>query len=178
MGTVRGTVGTTGQKGLSPVPPLYKGDRDTQPPPRDNSTITITVVGDPAPQGSKRHVGHGVLVESSKRVKPWRADIREAALPHLGRRIDTGPVAVHLAFRLKAPKSLRKADQGGAVAKRPDLDKLARAALDALTGVLWADDSQVASLTATKRYAHPGEPTGLTITVINRPRRFRATLSA
>ena len=34
--------------------------------------ITLTVRGLPAPQGSKRHIGRGVMVESSKRVKPWR----------------------------------------------------------------------------------------------------------
>ena len=27
---------------------------------------------EPAPQGSKRHVGGGRLIEASKRVKPWR----------------------------------------------------------------------------------------------------------
>lgn len=34
------------------------------------STTTIIVHGIPAPQGSKRHVGNGVLLESSKMVKP------------------------------------------------------------------------------------------------------------
>ena len=29
----------------------------------------------PAPQGSKKHVGRGILVESSTKVKPWRQDI-------------------------------------------------------------------------------------------------------
>ena len=30
--------------------------------------IEIKVIGLPAPQGSKRHVGHGVMIESSKKV--------------------------------------------------------------------------------------------------------------
>lgn len=33
--------------------------------------IGFHVIGLPAPQGSKKHVGHGVMVESSKKVKPW-----------------------------------------------------------------------------------------------------------
>jgi Holliday junction resolvase RusA-like endonuclease len=41
--------------------------------------LVITVFGQPAPQGSKRHVGHGVMVESSKKVKPWRQDVVAAA---------------------------------------------------------------------------------------------------
>ena len=35
-------------------------------------TRRFAVLGLPAPQGSKRHVGEGRMVESSKRVKPWR----------------------------------------------------------------------------------------------------------
>ena len=33
-----------------------------------------------APQGSKRHLGNGVLVESSKRVKPFRTDLQGVAI--------------------------------------------------------------------------------------------------
>ena len=37
----------------------------------------ITVEGiEAAPQGSKRHVGRGIMIESSKRVKPWRDAVR------------------------------------------------------------------------------------------------------
>lgn len=38
------------------------------------------VYGMPGAQGSKRHVGGGRLVESSKRVAPWRDDVRAAFL--------------------------------------------------------------------------------------------------
>jgi hypothetical protein len=31
--------------------------------------FSIFIVGDPAPQGSKRHVGNGVMIEASKKVK-------------------------------------------------------------------------------------------------------------
>jgi Holliday junction resolvase RusA-like endonuclease len=34
----------------------------------------------PAPQGSKRHVGKGVLVESCRNVKPWRELVAQAAM--------------------------------------------------------------------------------------------------
>ena len=42
-------------------------------------SVSFTVHGLPAPQGSKRHVGRGVMVESSKRVKPWRGAVKAAA---------------------------------------------------------------------------------------------------
>ena len=38
-----------------------------------------TVNGLPAPQGSHKHVGGGRMVESSKKVKPWRQDVKAAA---------------------------------------------------------------------------------------------------
>jgi len=36
--------------------------------------IFIPVLGIPAAQGSKKHVGRGILIESSKKVAPWRQD--------------------------------------------------------------------------------------------------------
>ncbi len=38
---------------------------------------------------------------------------------------------------------------------KPDLLKLARAAEDALTGLVWADDAQVVEMTLTERYGAP-----------------------
>ena len=51
---------------------------------RSAPVITIRVYGTPAPQGSKRHVGRGVMVESSKKVKPWREAVKQAALDLIG----------------------------------------------------------------------------------------------
>lgn len=41
---------------------------------------------------------------------------------------------------------------------RPDLDKLVRSCLDAMTGVIYADDSQVVRVTASKRWADAEGP--------------------
>ncbi len=49
--------------------------------------------------------------------------------------------------------------------KKPDLDKLARAILDALTHTVIADDSQVVELYAHKRLAEIGEAPRARITV-------------
>jgi crossover junction endodeoxyribonuclease RusA len=93
------------------------------------------------------------MVESSKAVKPWRQDIRAHLLNGDNtplRRFD-GPVTVQLGFLLRRPKSTPKRVVFPAV--RPDIDKLARAVLDAITsaGVI-VDDSRVVSLSVTKRY--------------------------
>ena len=52
-----------------------------------------------------------------------------------------GPVVVSAQFRFTIPKSVRKGTYYVSTGK--DVDKLARALLDALTGVAFANDSRV-----------------------------------
>ena len=113
--------------------------------------IDFFTPGKPAPQGSKRHVGRGIMVESSRDVGAWRERVAIAAhntMRGVGGVVVTGPVAVTLGFILPRPKNTPKVTP--AAVKRPDLDKLVRAVLDAVTGVVIADDSQVVALHATK----------------------------
>lgn len=106
--------------------------------------------GHPAPQGSKRHVGHGVMVESSKKVAPWREAVK-AAGEGAGPKLD-GPIAVTMIFTVPRPKTAKK---DYVIPDRiPDLSKLVRATEDAITDVgLWADDARVASCHALKVFA-------------------------
>lgn len=123
------------------------------------------VPGRPMPQGSKSFKGlrggKPVLVESSDGLKPWREAVAKAA--HLrAAGLLGGPVGVDLVFVMPRPKSTPKRATPPAV-KRPDLDKLTRAILDALTGVWFDDDSAVTMLTASKRIAEIGERAGVHI---------------
>lgn len=130
----------------------------------------IRINGIPAPQGSKRHVGHGAMVESSARVKPWR----EAVRSETQRRLEAGlaapigagePVVVDLMFYVPRPVSLPK--RVLLPAKRPDLDKLIRATLDGLTdGGLLHDDAQIVGITARKHYARDDCTPGGTIYIL------------
>lgn len=119
--------------------------------------LTVTVYGTPAPQGSKRHLGKGVMVESSKAVKPWREAVKHAALD-LDTRVGplAGPLSLELVFTVPKPKSAPKRRTTWP-AKKPDLDKLARSTLDGLgeAGV-WDDDAQVVELAAAKVYPDEG----------------------
>jgi Holliday junction resolvase RusA-like endonuclease len=100
---------------------------------------SFSVLGQPAPQGSKRHVGHGIMVESSKKLLPWREAVKAAA--PAGPMLD-GPIAVRLVFTLPRPKSARKSEM--VPYRTPDLSKLARSTEDAITDAgLWADDARV-----------------------------------
>ena len=130
--------------------------------------LDFFVPGDPAPQGSKRYLGPGKMVESSKRTAPWRADIQRAAEAAMKPRHEAlwkVPVYVQLDFYLARPKSHFGTGRNAQKIKesapnwpgRPDIDKLARAVLDALTGLVIADDSTVVELLASKSYGRrPG----------------------
>lgn len=124
--------------------------------------VSVFVAGSPAPQGSKKYLGNGIMVESSKAVKPWRVDVAWAVRAHFPTPLD-GAVRLELEFVMPRPKSAPKKSTPAAV-KRPDLDKLARAVLDAITGVVVADDSQVVELVASKRIAEIGEASGVFLT--------------
>jgi crossover junction endodeoxyribonuclease RusA len=125
---------------------------------------------EPAPQGSKRHVGNGRMVESSKKVKPWRFAVGQAAL-ETGHEMFDGPVYVGITFLFARPKAhyntkgLIKPNAPFHKVSKPDIDKLCRSTLDGITGVLLKDDSQVACLMATKQYANEGEYIGAIITI-------------
>lgn len=131
------------------------------------SAISFEVPGKPAPQGSKRHVGNGRMIESSTEVGPWRERIAIAAhnaMRATGQQMLGCAVDVRLDFVMPRPKSTPRSRTEPAI-KRPDLDKLCRAFFDAITSVLIRDDSQVTGLRATKRLALPDESPGLEVTV-------------
>lgn len=124
------------------------------------------VPGHPAPQGSKQAFVRGkraVLVEVSKRVKPWREAVQDAAITHGCQPLD-GPVSVKLTFLMPRPKAMPK-KANLTMIQKPDSDKLARAVLDALTGVCFDDDSQVTRLLVVKRRAGTAEESGVMIHV-------------
>lgn len=131
------------------------------------SRIEFRVVGRPAPQGSKRHVGNGVMVESSKHVKPWREDVRAAALDwrasHGNPALVAVPVKLEVTFLMNRPKA-RRNDVWHATA--PDLSKLVRSTEDALTGVVLADDRFVADIAAAKVYVAADELPGAWVSIL------------
>lgn len=149
----------------------------TNPPP---PPLVLRVVGDPAPKGSSRAMlvaGRAVNVPSGSKVnerklKGWAGAVVDAYHDQHGepRRFHRGAVAVAIVFRLAARKGdLDKAGRPKRsapvlVVVKPDVDKLVRSTLDALTNApAFGDDSQVALLLAAKVYVPPGSPLGATL---------------
>jgi Holliday junction resolvase RusA-like endonuclease len=78
--------------------------------------------------------------------------------------IFTGAVKVDAIFVLPRPKATPKKKTPPAI-KKPDSDKLARAVLDGMTGVVYVDDSQVVDVHSRKRLADIDETVGCQILV-------------
>lgn len=118
--------------------------------------FSLIVHGRPAPQGSKRHVGGGRLVESSKHLQPWRDAVRgEAQRHHHGAPLD-GPLRLLVIFTLPKPVSAPKRRTTWPD-RVPDLSKLVRATEDALTDAgVWVDDARVVETASAKRYPNEG----------------------
>lgn len=120
--------------------------------------VEFEVVGSPAAQGSKRHVGNGVMVEMGKNHKPWRVAVASAARDAASHDdvpapLD-GPLQLIVSFRFPMPASRPKAARAAGSAPKttaPDLDKLVRSVGDALTeSGLIHDDARICSVHATK----------------------------
>lgn len=139
--------------------------------------LSFAVAGTPAPQGSKSAVpgprGRPVVLEGRTagqraRFHAWRSLVAQEAWVAMTRARRTtpmlGPVAVELLFVHPRPKSTPAGHRWRH--KTPDLDKLARAVLDALvTGGVIGDDAQVARLVCDKVLALPTEGSGCVVTV-------------
>lgn len=120
--------------------------------------IAYNVFGEPAPQGSKRHVGNGRMIEASKRLKPWRDQVI-AVTAKLAKEVETldGPLYVRMEFRVTRPKTVKR--NYPITRSAGDLDKLVRGVSDGIViGGLVTDDSCFIDIRASKRYTleNPG----------------------
>ncbi len=123
-----------------------------------DALISFQVHGLPVPQGSTRAWvvnGKPIITSAAKGLSSWRRLVADVAQRFAPNEPWEGPVGIDLRFGLPKPKSAPKKRRVWPD-KRPDLDKLTRAVLDALTYVVFSDDSQVVSIVATKDYGAPG----------------------
>jgi Holliday junction resolvase RusA-like endonuclease len=131
--------------------------------------IKFTVYGKPQPQGSTRGFvyntynprtnqmqARAAITSDNAANKPWRQQVTQmAAIAAKGELIPRGtPVSIWLIFYFDPPKSLKKSASRLKTTK-PDIDKLIRSVLDALTGTIFEDDSQVAVCRMQKCFAQP-----------------------
>lgn len=146
--------------------------------------VQVVVYGKPATKGSTRSFiprrkdgslvtredGEPMVVtkDDSKDGKAWAGDVSRAAAEVMQQTglelVRVAPLWVEAVFVRPRPRSHFGAGRNATVlrgsapaypAVRPDVDKQARAILDALKGVLWADDGQVVALPAFQVFGDP-----------------------
>jgi crossover junction endodeoxyribonuclease RusA len=134
--------------------------------------VTFKVLGmASAPQGSKRHVGKGRMIESSANVLPWRLLVARAAIDN-AIKMHRGPVEVSAVFMFNRPSGHFKKDgslKGTAPTHhcvKPDIDKLQRSTFDGLADLAYENDSRICGVVAKKRYCVGDERPGAIITII------------
>lgn len=124
--------------------------------------ITFWVPGVPVPKGSakafyNRRLGRAQVVQDNAgRQKPWASLISTIAMEQTGSPLYRGAISLSLRFVMPRPKShyhtgkrsgiLRPDAPTWHTARTGDLDKLVRCVKDALTGIVWVDDCQVARM--------------------------------
>lgn len=145
-----------------------------------NPPIVLKVVGIPETQGSKsafviKGTNRAVVREAgtaakARRHKEWRSAVADAARSWQEEHSSTlikGPVVMQMEFSLLKPQSAPKTRRTWPIGARSgDLDKLARAAGDSISGVLIADDAQIVLLIVKKDY---GDPPGVVVTLWELP---------
>lgn len=140
--------------------------------------ISFTVLGRPQPQGSMKGFvlpgkdgkkPRAILTSDNTKMKPYRQQVGWAALSARAGAGYSGlfaekqvAVSVEMKFYFEKPKSVSKKRLHMVV--KPDADKISRSTIDAMTGILFADDAQIIQLSASKYY---GLPERAEITVTN-----------
>jgi len=113
------------------------------------SVLSIRVEGVPISQGSMVASPSGKVHHSSGKLASWRKTIGWAAKAAMQTQPTGMPVCVFLHFTVPG-------DPAKPATRPPDLDKLSRAVLDALTAIVWLNDAQVTQLSAVKVYGDSG----------------------
>jgi len=134
-----------------------------------------------AADGRPRSKGSHVAQVNPRTRKVRAAAVQEDDLDHWTRAVrgavtlqrpttwaarHAGPVLVLARFLLVRPRRLADTMRAEAPLVVPDVDKLERALLDALTGLVFADDRQVVATAMLKTYASPLERPGVTGVVV------------
>ena len=143
------------------------------------NSVAFIVPGRPVPQGAMRPVvSRGrlrAIHKDDKHLQPWRNSVSWEAVRARGAQSipfpRPAPVSLFAVFRMRRPQ--RPKAPWPIVA--PDLQHLVRAIEDAMSGILYDDDSQIVHLDARKEYVTVEQVPGVTIVVSGFPQGLDCT---
>ena len=119
-----------------------------------NETQIFLIKGIPKAQGRPRFARMGKYVKTydPKESRVYKENVAAQIVARNPQYIADDAINVALRFFLPRPKSLKKSIVRHV--KKPDVDNLAKACLDAMKGVVWRDDSQIDVLLISKCYTY------------------------
>lgn len=130
--------------------------------------LTFTAFGRPMTAGSKiagqTKDGRLFVRDDNRKTLPWKQSVSQAAgIARGAKGLLEGPVRVWAVFVVTRPKHhygaggrLKDSSPLFPTAGRVgDVDKMARALLDGMTGIVYRDDVQVTDLDVARRYGSP-----------------------
>ncbi len=127
--------------------------------------VAFTVLGEPAPQGSKVRNRYGGIREANPRTRPYRQAVAaEAEIAMDGNPPYSGPVEICVRFYFNRPKAHYGSGSRAEILKdsapllkasAPDGSKLRRLVEDALSGIAFRNDAQVVHGEDWKLYGSP-----------------------
>jgi Holliday junction resolvase RusA-like endonuclease len=126
------------------------------------SFVVFTVEGPPQGKGRPRfrRAGNFVTTYTDQKTKTYEATIKAWAQCAMGSATPLeGPVSVDLYIRMGVPASTSKKRTEACLqneelpTKKPDIDNIIKAYLDAMNGIVYKDDTQVIRLSAKKGYS-------------------------
>jgi len=139
---------------------------DTGPIPGAQRAVAFKVPGKPVGKGRPRTARRGkhVTLYTPEETASYESKVALAASQAMaGAALIPGAVEVMMRIMLPVPVSWSQKKQRAALAgtvipaTKPDVDNVIKAVFDAINGVVWHDDTQVADLQVRRRYgARPG----------------------
>jgi Holliday junction resolvase RusA-like endonuclease len=136
--------------------------------------IKFTVVGIPQPAGSKRAFiipgkdgakGRAIVTDANPNARDWKNAVAQTAIESrngAGPDLLTGPLSFTARFYRPRPQGHygkaglnKKGRETPFPTSKPDVLKLARGTEDALTGIIWRDDSLIVHEDIRKLWGEP-----------------------
>ena len=132
--------------------------------------LTFTVLGKPEPAGSKKgfynqRMRRVIITDANKESRGWKNQVAELAHQAMaGRKPFSGPLEVTFMFFVQRPqghygkgKNAEKVKASSPVypTVKPDVLKLARGVEDAMTSIVYRDDSLIVEEHISKLYGEP-----------------------
>lgn len=146
--------------------------------------IDIRIPGEPCAQGRPRFARRGKFMSAydPPKSRNWKATAQQHMVDAMKRRRPLeGPLSCEIVATFTCPRSHWRKRTPQPVRlhwKTPDIENVAKAVLDAATGVLWLDDAQVARLLVVKLVGAQGAAPGLRFQVEQLPEEVAGEYSS